>query len=218
MDPVTYERHMSRIDHTSPIEKKQSDMDREIRNVLDSSDPDDIKALKYSQILVRVRGMQKPLKDNDIDEKYILDSIAENVRHKAKRLLDKVIENTELGWNKYGELIYRQTPIPNSNIVQLLTDILKSRTHEKPVGWYDFAEALAGSIDKVDKELVPNPSSWKIISGKTKDKAHRSTSKTLDVTDEPPKSKKSKQKRRSSRGRGSDVNQSQLTLDTWEEY
>jgi len=218
MDPMTYEKHMSEYAQTSPILKRESDMNREMRQVLDSDDPDDIKVLKYSQILAKLRGIHKLPEENNIDEKYILDSIAENVRHKAKRLLDKVIENTKLGWNNYGELIYRQTPIPNSNIVQLLTDIMKTRTHEKPVGWQDFAEALAGNLDRVDKELVPNPSSWKIISGEKKARVHRARSRTRRISDSAPTSTKNKENRALSRGRGSDVNQSQLTLDMWDEY
>src|SRR5215470_16046990 len=218
MDPMTYEKHMSRIAHTTHEEKRQNDMDLEMRNILESQDGDDIKVLKYSQVLAKMRNIRKPLEDNIIDEKYILDSISENVRHKAKRLLDKVKESNELGWNKYGELIYEQTPIPKSNIVQLLTDILKTRTYEKPVGWHDFAEALAGSIDRIDKDIVPNQSSWKIMSGKTKGSARGTTSRTHDITDSASKSEKGKRKRRLTQRDVEDERQRQLTLDTWQQY
>ena len=218
MDPVAYEKHMSKIALTTPEERRQSEMDLEMRKVLESDEPDDIKVLKYSQVLAKMRNIRKPLEDNIIDDKYILDSISENVRHKAKRLLDKVKESNELEWNKYGELIYKQTPIPNSDIVQLLTDILKTRTYEKPVGWHDFAEALAGSIDRMDKDIVPNQSSWKIMSGKTKDSARSTTSRAHDMTDSASKSKKGKRKRRLSQRDVEDERQRQLTLDTWQQY
>src|SRR5215470_2306155 len=218
MDPVAYEKHMSKIALTTPEERRQSEMDLEMRKVLESDEPDDIKVLKYSQVLAKMRNIRKPLEDNIIDDKYILDSISEDVRHKAKRLLDKVKESNELDWNKYGELIYKQTTIPNSDIVQLLTDILKTRTYEKPVGWHDFAEALAGSIDRMDKDIVPNQSSWKIMSGKTKDSARSTTSRTHDITDSASKSKKGKRKRRLTQRDVEDERQRQLTLDTWQQY
>src|SRR5215470_9227401 len=167
LDPGTYERQMIRNVDKTPIEKKISEMDVQIRSILDSQDPDDIKAGKYAQALNKFRFVSKstPPPQTRIQEEDILDSISNNARHKAKRLLDNIKENTELNWNDNGELVYRQSVVPNSNIVHLITDILKPKTVDRPVGWKEFAQGLTG-IDKIDKDLVPNQSSWKIVSGK----------------------------------------------------
>src|SRR5215470_4828967 len=98
LDPGTYERQMIRNIDKTPVEKKISEMDVEIRSILDSQDPDDIKAGKYAQALNKLRFVTKstaPIQIRVQDED-ILDSISNTVRHKARRLLDNIKENTEL--------------------------------------------------------------------------------------------------------------------------
>ena len=51
LDPGTYERQMIRNFDKTPVEKRISEMDVEMRSILDSQDSDDIKAGKYAQAL-----------------------------------------------------------------------------------------------------------------------------------------------------------------------
>ena len=140
VDPTAYEKQIVRNVEKTSQQRQMSEMDVEIRAVLDSDEPDDIKAAKYMHALNKFRFVNRPTVDVSLKDEDILDSISNITRHKAKRLIDNIEENTELGWNDRGELIYRQTVVPNSNIVQLLTDILKPQSSDRPVGWREFAQ------------------------------------------------------------------------------
>ena len=91
-----------------------------------------------------------------------MEYIPPSVRHKAKRILLLLKQNSEVDWNDKGELIYRQSTIFNSHMADLLANVLKTKTvRDPPIGWLEFAVALASS--KVPKELITNYSVWKII-------------------------------------------------------
>jgi hypothetical protein len=102
--------------------------------------------------------------DDKVDETEIIESVPTTVRHKAKRMIRIVKESPHLAWNERGELIYNQTTIPGSSIVELFNDIFRQRRlgEDRPLGWHEFSEGLAVSKE-ISKELVSNYGSWKVI-------------------------------------------------------
>ena len=142
-----------------------SDMDKEIEKTLNDQMPDDIKAKHYFSILTKY--VKNPttawsVAAPDPVEDELLQSVPLEVRYKAKRILRLLRNNSEVGWNGQGQLIYRQQVIPDSNIIDLVNDILKYRgSASAPEGWEEFASALRSS--GITKELVPNEKRWKYI-------------------------------------------------------
>ena len=216
VDPTVYEKQIARNVDKSPIEKKISEMDVVIRSVLDSDEADDIKAAKYAHALNKFRFITRSTQPRSgLKYEDILDSISNNARHKAKRLLDNIKENTELGWNENGELIYRQSVVPNSNIVQLITDILKPKTVDRPVGWKEFAQGLVG-IDQIDKDLIPNQSSWKIASNPITAGSRSGTAPAADAAAAAEKTPKRKNK--TSKSSSERKKKRPEIFGEWEEY
>ena len=49
---------------------------------------------------------------------------------------------TQLSWTDRGELLHDGTPVPGSNMVDLVNDVLRKRRKSDPVGWQAFAQQL----------------------------------------------------------------------------
>lgn len=163
VDPVMYSR--TQVSASLPPPVKISRLDNEVRDILEGNEPDDAKAKHYAMALKKFR-VRQPVRDEDdkVDETEIIESVPTTVRHKAKRMIRIVKESPHLAWNERGELIYNQTTIPGSSIVELFNDIFRQRRlgEDRPLGWHEFSEGLAVSKE-ISKELVSNYGSWKVI-------------------------------------------------------
>jgi len=137
-----------------------------VRDILEGDEPDDVKAKHYAMVLkkFRVREPTQHIEDA-VDETEIVESVPTTVRHKAKRLMRIVKENPHLAWNARGELIYNQSVVSGSSIVELFNDILRQRRvgDDRPSGWREFSEGL-GESSEINKDIVANYGSWKVIS------------------------------------------------------
>ena len=167
VDPEAYSRQI-KMPPVHTIEPTSASLDEEVRSILDSFDADDVKAKRYLMTIKKFRDRSAPPASSapsakeTIDEDDILDSVPPTTRYKAKRLLHAISQIPELKWNGRGELIYKQSVVPSSNIVELFNDILKIKQPTRAVGWEEFADGLASS-DQIIKDLVPNYASWNRI-------------------------------------------------------
>ena len=73
-------------------------------------------------------------------EADIVDSVPKTMKVKAKKLIDRL--KTEISWTDRGNLIQDGTPVPGSNIVDLVNDELRKRRNSDPVGWQAFVQQL----------------------------------------------------------------------------
>jgi hypothetical protein len=144
-------------------EKSLSALDNDIDSTLQSDLPDDEKAKRYSASLKRFKAYEelKTEKTPVIDEleSGVLQSVPSNQAYKAKRLIQHIKREPDLDWTKEGELIYKQTKIPNSNIVDLMSDTLKTKSTDLPIGWEEFARGLG----KAPQDLIANTERRKYI-------------------------------------------------------
>jgi hypothetical protein len=166
-------------------------LDDDMRNVLERHDVDfENKAKMYNQTLwrylrrleqyrdrplgtVNVRPSDDPssdeadvpsLKENEISsmEKRVLESVPKTMQKKATRLLNLMKTNPELRWNERGEIFYQDQVVKNSNLVDLVNDVLRKRKRVgTPTGWKPFATAL-GRMN-VDRDLIGHPDRWNFI-------------------------------------------------------
>jgi hypothetical protein len=144
-------------------DKSLSAIDIDIETTLLSDLPDDEKAKRYTATLKRFKAYDEPKTEKtpaiDHLETNVLQSIPPNQAYKAKRLLQNIKRERDFDWTEDGEMIYKQTKIPNSNIVDLMSDVLKTKSTDLPVGWEEFASGLG----KAPQELIANTERKRLI-------------------------------------------------------
>jgi hypothetical protein len=153
-----------RIVRPSMKEKNLTNLDQQITNILNSDLPDDIKAKQYMQASRTFKNYDTPSPPpttKETSESDVIASIQPANQFKAKRLLEQIKKDPDTEFNERGELVYRQSVIPNSNIVDLVSDVLQKKSSEFPTGWKQFANSLKGS--NTARELINNSDRWKYM-------------------------------------------------------
>lgn len=169
-------------------------LDAEISQILnDVGISDDVKVKRYSDALTRYRQAtdkdysSRPVASSPHPEDEAMLFLPPIQQYKARRLLRKIKE-TRLGeWNADGNLVYKQSTVPGSNVTDLLTDLLQTRSgsasssSETPAGWPQFARLLVDA--GVSKELVPNSKRWTYLNNLIKNRtgAEKIDGPRLDV-------------------------------------
>ena len=212
VDPIAYSRIQAPTNTESIVPNKVSQLDNEIREILNGDEPDDIKVKRYGMLLKKFR-VNEPIKSsvhdmNVVDEEEILESVPSAVRYKAKRLVRIIKENPLLAWNARGELVWKQSVVSGSNIVDLFNDLLKQKRSgdDRPHGWQEFSEALAECRD-VGRDLISNYTSWKVISARRRPATSVVRAEPLEGS-----SRKSRSRERSTGHRA------RVRRVSWEEY
>ena len=88
---------------------------------------------------VKIHMHEKP--PSTFDQNEILKDFTRHHKAKAREILDHLRRTPDIGWNKKGELIYRNATVNGTNITKLLTDVI-SRQPLAPSGWETFSAAL----------------------------------------------------------------------------
>ena len=92
-------------------------------------------------------------------EQDVVESVPKSFKTKAERLLQRIKLDPEVKWNNLGELEYRGQLIKNSNLTDLVNDVLRKRKNSRePLGWETFADVLHRL--NVPQELIGNPTRW----------------------------------------------------------
>ena len=151
VDPTSYQQQQ---------QQPSTELDTQVRNVLDDvSKPDDVKAKLYGQLLTKHTVQQQQQQPEFNLEREVLESVPVSVRHKAKRILRELENNPNVTIEPSGRFVYKQTPIENSNVIDLVEDILRDKkiiTGTEPSGWREFAQSLSN----LEKYYIQNTRSW----------------------------------------------------------
>ena len=92
----------------------------------------------------------------------VIASVPISLRSKAERLLQRLKSNPQVKWNELGELEYDGRVIKQSNLTDLVNDVLRKRRQTPdPLGWDVFADALRQV--NVAQDLIGNPKRWDYI-------------------------------------------------------
>ena len=92
----------------------------------------------------------------------VINSVPISLRNKAGRLLQRLKSNPQVKWNELGELEYNGRLIKQSNLTDLVNDVLRKRRQTPdPLGWDVFADALRQV--NVAQDLIGNPKRWDYI-------------------------------------------------------
>lgn len=164
-------------------------MDDVINDILhDVTKPLDERAKAYASAVERQRFFQRPNQESKPDSSNntddytpplmntIVQSVPKTFKSKAEALI-QFLNDHAIKWTDTGELIGKDgTPVPRSNIVDLVNDLMRERKKVQPVGWDILSEELRRL--NVPRELIGNEQRW------------------LSMTSEGEKKKKSKRLRR----------------------
>ena len=141
--------------HTQPIRNRVSRLDTEIGEILERDLPDDEKLKRYSATLDRFLGyfsqLQSRPEEKRVEEKKtikseedierILRELPKFVQKKARGILERIRDSDEFDWNHRGRFLRNQEEVPDTNIVDLLRDVLIKQ--HNPPGAAGFHTALS---------------------------------------------------------------------------
>ena len=165
--------------------RKYYEARQEMNDWLEKDDvPEDTKAPMYSQQLQRVKQLKSqgfrpepypvqlitqtkrtmtsesdsasPSQQLNETDKHIIDSVPKTMQNRAKLLVAKLKDHSDvISWNDNGQLVLEGSIIPNSNIVDLVNDVMRKRKVFNPEHSNTFAKALAKI--NVPEDYLRNP-------------------------------------------------------------
>ena len=168
VDPRIIEQQIA-MQPLNPLQKSINQLDIEMRAILDRQDISDReKVMLYNQVLQRyleykdinqVKPTEPSQSSFDI-ETNIMDILPKraDMRRKADALMKRIKEHPDMMWNERGEFIYQGRLIPGTNIIDLVSDVLRKRKTVTPHGWQEFARALRGI--NAPREWIGNTDRW----------------------------------------------------------
>lgn len=111
------------------------------------------KALKEPSVSLS----QPVLQPKKIDQ-HIIDSVPSTMKRKAQLLLSMLQENKNIAWDDDGTVKMYGKPIPGSNIIDLVNDVIRHRKGIEPTGWQAFAQGLREL--NIPQDVVGNRDRW----------------------------------------------------------
>ena len=172
-------------DSLSPDLRKYYEARQDMNDWLEKDDvPEDTKATMYAQQLQRVNQLKNqvfrpepspvqmitqtertmtsesdsatPSLQFNATDKQIIDSVPKTMQNRAKLLIQKLKDHSDvISWNDNGQLVLEGTIVPNSNIVDLVNDVMRKRKGFNPEHSNTFAKALAKI--NVPEDYLRNP-------------------------------------------------------------
>lgn len=105
---------------------------------------DDVKSemLDHKDILIKTDGPSSDVSDAS-KKIQLLQLLPKSYKTKGELLVDILLKNKDkIYWNKNGTVFIDNKEVVNSNIVDLLGDVVRPLKNSSPVGWAHFALAL----------------------------------------------------------------------------
>lgn len=85
---------------------------------------------------------QPPIEHQDEDDSFILDAFPKKTKDRVERLINYIRRHDPvINWSSNGHVTINNTPLEGSNIIDLLRAAVNG-VQKKPVGWYEFMQAL----------------------------------------------------------------------------
>ena len=142
-------------------------LDSEISQILNGDEDDYTKMILYGSVLRRYKTYdeeRKPAVNNlEALEDKLLKSTPYNLQYKAKRILTQLGKDSDVNFTPEGKLVYKQVPVDDSNILDIISDVLKNTTTLTP-GLEEIAQSLKAT--KTVPELIDNSDILKLVQPK----------------------------------------------------
>ena len=127
---------------------------KQLKNQVVRPEPSPVQTITHTErTMTSESDTSKQLSATD---KQIIDSVPKPMQNRAKLLIQKLKDHSDvISWNDNGQLVLDGSTIPNSNIVDLVNDVMRKRKGFNPEHSNTFAKAL--SKINVPEDYVRNP-------------------------------------------------------------
>ena len=109
----------------------------------------------FHQNTIQPPKSQNTEEELDPMEQEIIETIPDKWKSKGAQLLKKMKRSGILGWNAHGNLVFKGEELPDTNVVDLVNDVVRRRKNNPPPGWNLFAQGMRET--NVPQELIGNP-------------------------------------------------------------
>lgn len=166
ISPETLQRLNTPI-RNEPLNTLESDMDKVLHN---PELEDRTKWTQYQQMLQRRQyfhdQMRKPAEIQIVEngnmadysqnfKEDILRTLPKAFKTKGELLFKRLCDNEVITWDKNGSVSINGGVLPNSNIVDLVCDVVRCKKSGSPAGWKEFIGALRQI--NIPQEFIGNP-------------------------------------------------------------
>jgi hypothetical protein len=148
---LSAQREEQQLTSDTPV-VQLSQLDSDLKQILDSNQPSDLKAKQYAQVLhtfSNIRSQQtRPMTTQSAPlppKTDILSGLAKPYINRGKLLLNHLEKIPDLQWNEKDEVEYQGQRVPGTNIVDLIHAFVKPTAKAEPTWWREFATALKDS-------------------------------------------------------------------------
>ena len=150
-------------------------LQRDLSSVMASDDLSEAeKSQLFGQTLHKFKtAHQKALNETSIHldptsssskmNQLVVDSVPKTMKRKAQLLISMLKDNPNISWEDDGTVKLYGKPIPGSNIIDLVNDVLRQRKGSEPAGWQAFAEGLRDM--NVPQDVIGNRERWDWMHG-----------------------------------------------------
>ena len=88
----------------------------------------------------------------------VVDSVPEMFKRRAQLLLSILQDNPNMSWDEDGTVKLYGKHIQGSNIIDLVTDVVRQRKGREPTGWQPFADGLREF--NIPQDVIGNRERW----------------------------------------------------------
>lgn len=138
-------------------------------------------------------NLEENLESLERVEAQVIDSVPKTMQKYAKLLLDRVKQEPDLAWNARGELVVESQVVPQSNMVDLIGDLIRKRKDFNPPGWRELSRKLYEA--NVPQNLIRNPDRLAYMIGTSSDQDVDSGGDVQAVIEELDPSRKQPQRK-----------------------
>ena len=129
----------------------------QLKNQVFRPEPSPIQMITHQgQTMTSESDSATPSQQLNATDKQIIDSVPKTMQNRAKLLIQKLKDHSDvISWNDNGQLVLEGSIVPNSNIVDLVNDVMRKRKGFNPEHSNTFAKALAKI--NVPEDYLRNP-------------------------------------------------------------
>ena len=129
----------------------------QLKNQVFRPEPSPIQMITHQgQTMTSESDSATPSQQLNATDKQIIDSVPETMQNRAKLLIQKLKDHSDvISWNDNGQLVLEGSTVPNSNIVDLVNDVMRKRKGFNPEHSNTFAKPLAKI--NVPEDYLRNP-------------------------------------------------------------
>ena len=129
----------------------------QLKNQVFRPEPSPIQMITHQgQTMTSESDSATPSQQLNATDKQIIDSVTKTMQNRAKLLIQKLKDHSDvISWNNNGQLVLEGSIVPNSNIVDLVNDVMRinpehSNTFAKALAKINVPEDYLRNPDRID--------------------------------------------------------------------